>query len=855
MQIFLANRIQIKSSGVKKIREITFIAFLITASFSMLISIPEEASAYTFHDPILIDGNSDFTSANGVTGGSGTALDPYIIEGWEIDSLTTIGMYIKNSNCYFIIRNVYIHAFTINVNAKNAIEIYNVTNACIKDSILMDSKYGIVLENVNNTKVENNEVSSNNFYGVRIKDSSNMTIISNNVSSHIYDGIQIVSSYDINITDNNISWNNDNGICPWSSSLITISGNNISYNKKGIFIRESDNITVVNNNLPENDWAIDVFYSENNKINYNNISQNNEGILIRYSEENKIGDNNIDSNIRHGVQVVHSINTSITGNTFSSDGVTIYGDSIPHFNSHTITTDNLINDNPLYYYKDENNIDINNIPIGELIAVNCTGIRTTNLTIFNTDIGIQMAFVDDVLIADSNIQLNDITSLHFDRSTNLRILNNNLSSNIYSGAYFIYSQNIKIMNNNLSNSDDGISGWYSSNITISKCNISLNRWIGIDIAISTNITISSNSIFSNDDNGVQVGGSTDVIIKNNTISWNRYGIEPPYCTNLTIIENYISFNFRGIFLSSTESQGIFINGNNISNNNISIYLFMCANITISENNITSNTNIGIYLRLSTNIRVFHNNIINNPNQATDDNSNENQWDNGYPSGGNYWSDYTGIDLNSTPNQNVPPPDGIGDTPYVLDADSQDNFPLMEPYTSKTYENYTILKQGWNLISLPLIQTNQNLIKVLEMIDGYYDAVQWYEITDTSNPWKHNKVGKPYGNDLFKINETMGLWIHITQPGDTIFLYNGTQLSVNQTITLYPGWNLVGYPSLNNKNRTEGLNNLTFGSEVDAIWTHNTTTQKWKEIIASDNFEVGRGYWIHAKAKVTWIVPI
>ncbi|UCE35954.1 MAG: hypothetical protein JSW00_10330, partial [Thermoplasmata archaeon] len=86
----------------------------------------------------------------------------------------------------------------------------------------------------------------------------------------------------------------------------------------------------------------------------------------------------------------------------------------------------------------------------------------------------------------------------------------------------------------------------------------------------------------------------------------------------------------------------------------------------------------------------------------------------------------------------------------------------------------VLKKGWNLISIPLIQEEQNLKKVLEMIDGYYDIVQWYDITDTNDPWKHHKVGKPYGNDLSDINEKMGFWIYITNPGDTIFLYNGTK---------------------------------------------------------------------------------
>jgi outer membrane protein assembly factor BamB len=168
---------------------------------------------------------------------------------------------------------------------------------------------------------------------------------------------------------------------------------------------------------------------------------------------------------------------------------------------------------------------------------------------------------------------------------------------------------------------------------------------------------------------------------------------------------------------------------------------------------------------------------------------------------------------------------------------------------------TILKQGWNLISIPLLQVDQSLTEVLESIDGYYDAVQWYDITDIRDPWKHYKVGKSFGNDLFELNETKGFWVHITQPGDTIFLFNGTMPTENQTISLNPGWNMVGYPSLSTYDRTVGLNNLTFNTQVDSIWSYNSTTQKWNEMGGSDYFEVGRGYYMHSLDYEIWEVPL
>ncbi|UCE38302.1 MAG: PQQ-like beta-propeller repeat protein [Thermoplasmata archaeon] len=167
-------------------------------------------------------------------------------------------------------------------------------------------------------------------------------------------------------------------------------------------------------------------------------------------------------------------------------------------------------------------------------------------------------------------------------------------------------------------------------------------------------------------------------------------------------------------------------------------------------------------------------------------------------------------------------------------------------------SYTILKKGWNLVSVPWVQTDQDLNDVLGSISGSYDAVQWL---DLNKDWKHYKKGEPYGNDLNLINEKMGFWIHITQSGDTIFYYNGTEPTENQIITLYPGWNMVGYPSLSSHDRTKGLNNLTFDVDVNAIWTYNATAQKWIGLGPSDHFEPGRGYYIHAISKCEWEVPL
>jgi parallel beta-helix repeat protein len=114
-----------------------------------------------------------------------------------------------------------------------------------------------------------------------------------------------------------------------------------------------------------------------------------------------------------------------------------------------------------------------------------------------------------------------------------------------------------------------------------------------------------------------------------------------------------------------------------------------VNVTIQNNNIVYNW-FGIYLYESSNNTIFHNNFINNTNQVyVRTTGYVNTWDDGYPSGGNYWSDYVGVDVKFGPGQDLPGSDGIGDTPYNIDADNIDHYPLMNPYGAPPPPTYTL----------------------------------------------------------------------------------------------------------------------------------------------------------------------
>ena len=501
---------------------------------------------------------------------------------------------------------------------------------------------------------------------------------------------------------------------------------------------------------------------------------------------------------------------------------------------HGIIENNTVSDciyRGIYLYTDScNNKVMNNTAWGNSQSSIHLSNRSNHNFVYNNTVDGSTWGIILFQSANNTIQQNEATGcgqygLYMVNSTYNTFYDNTATGCFDSGMYLDNSSYNDIIMNNCSDNlfRAGIAVELESNYNNLTDNICLNNTFeGISIDSSHWNTVDNNLCLYNVDDGVYLYQS----------SWN------------TIKDNDCSFNnWTGMRLSMGCHNNSVINNEMISNRIFGLTVVAHYN-TIYENLIEGNQ-WGLILDGNYS-RVYHNSFIGNVNQAYEVGTNT--WDNGYPSGGNFWSDYAGIDLYHGPVQDLEGSDGIGDTPYdsIFGTTSMDNYPLTAPFD---YIEYNVpLQEGWNLISIPVRQLDWSLNSVLESIAGQWDVIQTYD-TPTDTWISHSIHRPPVLNDLNEMNHFKSYWVNITQPGVTLTI-KGDAFGSPLSMPLYAGWNLVGYPS----QVPETVANAFFGTTADIVMVGDTSQPyNLREVASSYLMQPGEGYVVHVLADSTWVV--
>ncbi|KKL24701.1 hypothetical protein LCGC14_2412700, partial [marine sediment metagenome] len=336
-----------KKSRIKVLVHLSFllVPFLIFSITSQIYTNQEEPdyngdvvknpkkSGYWIVSPIIIDGNSGWETASSTYDwitGSGTWIDPYIIENVRIDGgYSDSCILIRNSNVYFIIRNVTVYhsgagsqdagivlnsvnkgTLTNNSFSDNYNGVYIVygNNNTLSENIVSNNiKNGIYLDSSNNNTVSGNTANINRDYGIRMNLGDNNTISGNTANNNGYYGIYISDYSGYNTIEGNTANNNsDHGIYLWGSHNTIVSGNTANNNSDhGIYLLHSDSNNIVSENTANNngDYGIELHYSDNNVVLRNDAHNNRAGIMLYDSNENEILRNTCSNNWEGGILV------------------------------------------------------------------------------------------------------------------------------------------------------------------------------------------------------------------------------------------------------------------------------------------------------------------------------------------------------------------------------------------------------------------------------------------------------------------------------------------------------------------------------------------------------------------------
>jgi len=455
-------------------------------------------------------------------------------------------------------------------------------------------------------------------------------------SQTYYSGIHVVSNGN-KIISNHIC-HNSYGLNIDSSSNNTVVSNSFFNNSDAIHLSDSTGNTISRNKIFSNDYGIDLDFSDYNLITSNNISENNFGVYGGSSNYNTIISNNISNNKYRGIHFQHHPARPSPGSWYN-----------------VITQNEILNNDigiSFDSYSGSNRIYLNNI------ASKTYNVRSYSKNSWNSAEPINYVYNNEAFInylgnywsdyVGSDVNGDGIGDTPYS-------INSNKDNYPLIEPFENYIISLKLPVHNLNTGED----FLTIQSAIDDPDTQNGHIIAVDpgvyqenVIVTKSLTIKSTS-----------GDPTNTIIEAKNPEESIFSIQMVNFVNIS------GFTIRGSDLAGIE-------------------LVFACNCSIF-NNIISNNSLGIYVGGiavdsylvggSENNKIYHNNFIHNDQQVFIIPNYTNVWDDGYPSGGNYWSDYTGDDEYSGPNQDQPGSDGIGDTPYIIDDNNVDRYPLMEPW--------------------------------------------------------------------------------------------------------------------------------------------------------------------------------
>jgi parallel beta-helix repeat protein len=504
----------------------------------------EKPRISTNHDTLFIDGNNMFANNASNEGwiGNGTYSNPYIIENYDINATLSHGIEIRNTNLYFIIKNVTVINGRSNYNY--GFYLANVTNGKLINNTADNHLAGFLLWNSDNNTFTDN-LATNSLHGFRVWYSDNNTLTNNTANDNIEYGIFLDTSNNNTITKNIVLLNGIGSVYEINSM-----GNDISDNICGLqsFVLFSDADGFDEDGSFKLTWT---------------VSENADNYTL----------------YQNGVILVEGL--TITNYNITDLAIGTYQFYVKAINKYEERDSNIVEVTVSYIIHVDGNTEFHQTAT----AQNFTGNGT---------------YSNPYIIENYEIIASTGHGIHIQNTDIYFIIKNvgvsNGRSNNYFGFYLENVTNGRLEDNTANNNVYGFLLKDSYNNTL-EGNTALDNLNGIKLNFSTYNNLTYNNI-SNNRHGLSLASSYYNSLIGNEVTDNTYlGVYLDSSNNNSIIENTATGNLNGFTLSSSNNNTI---TNNTANDNDQhgFHLWHSNNNIVTNNIANNNLKYGIYLEES-----------------------------------------------------------------------------------------------------------------------------------------------------------------------------------------------------------------------------------------------------------------
>ncbi|MCI4335860.1 MAG: right-handed parallel beta-helix repeat-containing protein [Thermoplasmata archaeon] len=544
--------------------------------------------------------------------------------------------------------------------------------------------------------------------GILVSNAQSVTLRNVTVGPSADIGVSVLGSSTVEVSNGSFTGSRLVGISIAESTGLWLTSNNASDSADGVEIQDSTNATLVGNVLGQCAIGVNATEVSGLEISSTRLSGVGTGILLSdVLHADLMGDAGTSGG--YGLQATRSSFVNASRESFSGfgTGVSLASSSnISIADSTLISCANAIEANSSGSLEFQSN-NLSDFTVAGLTLSNVSNAQAS-LNVASSGTGPQAtAFltVDDREVTEyGNVADGDPFGIVDIGSAGLTLNENLLVGSGMPGPA-------------ISLQGDGQTSILRNSITnASGTAIALDRGIGT--------VLSENSIIGAGVAGIVAANSTGVELGNTSFKHTgAFGLELLNCTGVTLWGNAgqepsepsgdgvfayglttvtAAFNNLTGFhqaLSLANTTGATAVGNNLTHSAIGLTLSGDAESLIAANGVWDDS-LAFSVAGNLGVAIYHNNFGNDSGWVGGAGPQSIAGDAGYPEGGNFWSNHTGPDVLSGPNQSTSGSDGIVDTPLALGPLGTDGYPLTAPWVPN-YAIFTesglLLATSWSLV--------------------------------------------------------------------------------------------------------------------------------------------------------------